>query len=135
MDPQQMFLKAMEGRPRKRILHEFSLTEISAVDRPAQKGARATIMKSDDEDRLAKQVGSRKDYDPNMKHDIAARGHALPDGSMPVADVDDLRQHIRNRGLAFDRAAAKAHLVRQVPRGDDSFFVRVIPSPVFSGRR
>jgi len=37
-------------KKRRRIMHEFRLTEISAVDSPAQKGARVAILKRDDND-------------------------------------------------------------------------------------
>jgi len=38
----------MATQPKRRIMHEFSIHEISAVDSPAQKGARVAIMKRDD---------------------------------------------------------------------------------------
>ena len=41
----------------RRIMHELQIQEISAVDRPAQKGARATIMKRADDNDVNKQGG------------------------------------------------------------------------------
>ena len=34
--------------PRKRIMREFRIDEISGVDNPAQEGARVAVMKRDD---------------------------------------------------------------------------------------
>ncbi|RWD51234.1 MAG: hypothetical protein EOS25_13920 [Mesorhizobium sp.] len=36
---------------RRRVMTEFAISELSAVDRPAQQHARMTIMKRDDADR------------------------------------------------------------------------------------
>ena len=40
--------------PRRRILEKLKITEISGVDRPAQEGARVTIMKREQEPTMNK---------------------------------------------------------------------------------
>lgn len=76
----------------RRIMRAFKMQEISAVDRPAQVGARATILKRDD--RLP-----------------AGTGEALPDGSFLIKNRADLQNAIHAIGQAKDQAIAKAHII------------------------
>lgn len=44
---------------------------------------------------------------------LARRGHALPDGSFPITDAEDLRNAIADVGRAKDPAAAKRFIVKR----------------------
>lgn len=70
-----------------RVLREVKLIEVSAVTRPAYSGtlvsARAVDEARGDEDRAAP-VNTAK------RKSLAAKGHALPDGSYPIPDVSHL---------------------------------------------
>jgi hypothetical protein len=80
-----------------RILDKFRIDELSGVDRPAQTGARAVIMK--------------RDFSDKERQAMADRGEALPDGSFPIANVSDLENAIHAIGRAKDPAKAKAHII------------------------
>ncbi len=90
----------------KRIMRAFRMNEISAVDRPAQAGARMTIMKRDDSDDYWK-----RDFSADQRDHLASTGAALPDGSFPISTTADLKNAIHALGRAKDEAKAKAHII------------------------
>ena len=81
----------------KRIMRTFKMDEISAVDFPAQVGARATILK--------------RDFSQDQRDHLASTGAALPDGSFPIQNGGDLENAIHAVGRAKDSARAKAHII------------------------
>jgi hypothetical protein len=81
----------------KRIMREFRLDKIAAVDRPCQEGARAVIMK--------------RDFSQEDRDRLAGTGAAMQDGSFPIQNKKDLENAIHAIGRAKDPAAAKAHIV------------------------
>jgi len=54
-----------------------------------------------------------KDYPAEDRKRMAKAGTALPDGSFPIADVDDLKNAIQSIGRASDPAKAKAHIKKR----------------------
>jgi hypothetical protein len=78
-------------------MEDFSIMEISAVDRPAQKGARMTIMK--------------RDFTAEERERLAESGAAMPDGSFPIATTADLKNAVEAYGRAKDKDAAKKHII------------------------
>jgi hypothetical protein len=58
---------------------------------------------------LALTIGKR-DFDAAQRHQAAASGAAMPDGSFPIKTVQDLRNAIHAIGRAKDPDAAKAHI-------------------------
>ena len=55
----------------------------------------------------------KKDYSPKQRRALAARGQAMPDGSFPIANVNDLRNAIQSIGRAANYEKAKAHITRR----------------------
>lgn len=55
----------------------------------------------------------RKDYSQDDRDKMAKSGAALPDGSFPIADRQDLANAIQAFGRAKDPAAAKAHIIKR----------------------
>lgn len=51
-----------------------------------------------------------KMYTTEERMKLAKKGHAMPDGSYPIANVSDLRNAIQAFGRAKDQAAVKAHI-------------------------
>ncbi|QOZ25294.1 hypothetical protein [Bradyrhizobium sp. CCBAU 51753] len=90
----------------KRIMRAFKMNEISAVDRPAQAGARMTIMKRDDTEPYWK-----RNFSQDQRDHLASTGAALPDGSFPIQNGGDLENAIHAVGRANDPAKAKAHII------------------------
>lgn len=90
----------------RRVMRSFKLNEISAVDFPAQKGARATILKRDDREPYWK-----RDFSQEQRDHAASTGAALPDGSFPIQNGSDLENAIHAMGRASDPAKAKAHII------------------------
>lgn len=54
-----------------------------------------------------------RNYTAEERRDMAKNGQALPDGSFPIKDVEDLRNAIQAIGRASDPAAAKAHIKKR----------------------
>lgn len=57
--------------------------------------------------------GNFRNYDAEARKRMAKDGTALPDGSFPIADEEDLRNAIQAIGRASDPAAAKAHIKKR----------------------
>jgi HK97 family phage major capsid protein len=58
-------------------------------------------------------IEERKDYSADQRQQMADRGHALPDGSFPIADCEDVSNAVNLVGHAKDPAKAKAHIVKR----------------------
>ena len=58
-------------------------------------------------------VTSFRDYDAAERKRMAGNGQALPDGSFPIADEEDLRNAIQAIGRASDPDAARAHIKKR----------------------
>jgi hypothetical protein len=54
-----------------------------------------------------------KDYSPEKRQEMAAKGHAMPSGQFPIADRGDLGDAIQSWGRAGNKAAAKAHITKR----------------------
>lgn len=52
-------------------------------------------------------------YSADERRDMADAGEALPDGSFPIADEDDLENAIQAFGRAKDKVAAKKHIMKR----------------------
>lgn len=107
----------------------FRIGEISGVDSPAQKGAKALIMKRDlSADGgtvllyVAKAAGAadlppaveeylKRTFTADERKTRADNGHALPDGSFPIDNRGDLENAIRAIGRAKDPGKAKSHII------------------------
>lgn len=54
-----------------------------------------------------------RDYSTEERERLAEKGHALPDGSFPIVDREDLENAIQAIGRAGDPAAAKRHIKKR----------------------
>lgn len=79
------------------VMTKFRIRELSGVDRPAQTGAKVTFIK--------------RDFSDKERQRLADTGAALPDGSFPIENEEDLHNAIRLVGRASDGAKAKAHII------------------------
>lgn len=52
-------------------------------------------------------------YSTDEREGMAEEGMALPDGSYPIKDVEDLKNAIQAYGRAKDKPAAKAHIMKR----------------------
>jgi uncharacterized membrane protein YkoI len=52
-------------------------------------------------------------YSEDERMDMAKEGMALPDGSFPIKDVDDLKNAIQAYGRAKDKPAARLHIIKR----------------------
>jgi hypothetical protein len=71
------------------------------------KGKRLTLAEYETEELGLRDVG------PKERQRLSAKGHALPDGSYPIANASDLKNAIKAFGRAKNKAAAKAHIKRR----------------------
>lgn len=81
----------------KKIMRSLKLCEISAVDRPAQEGARMTIMK--------------RDFSQEERDKLSDTGAAMPDGSFPIKSKSDLENAIHDWGRAGSKDSVKQHII------------------------
>ena len=64
---------------------------------------------------LINDMQKREVSDKEREH-LADQGHAMPDGSYPIANESDLRNAIQAFGRAKDKEAVRAHIIRQAKR-------------------
>jgi len=55
----------------------------------------------------------KKDYSSEERRRMASRGQAMPDGSFPIANREDLRNAIQSVGRASNYEAARRHIIRR----------------------
>jgi hypothetical protein len=79
-----------------RQLTNLRIDEVSSVDRGAGKGVRVLLLK--------------RDFSSDERQAAANSGAALPDGSFPIKNGEDLKNAIHLVGNAKDPAKAKAHI-------------------------
>lgn len=92
--------------------------EKSLVDLPCNPGAKFLAVKADGstEEREFQHVEEsdeeieKRTFSERRRKDLAASGKALPDGSFPIVNREDLENAIRAIGRAKDPDAAKAHI-------------------------
>lgn len=62
----------------------------------------------------AARFGMRKaDYSSDEREAMAKKGEAMPDGSFPIGDKEDLKKAVQAHGRAKDKDAVKAHIVKR----------------------
>lgn len=61
----------------------------------------------------AAEIALKRMYGEEQRSTMAEEGTALPDGSYPIKDTEDLRNAIMAYGRAKDKAAAKAHIMKR----------------------
>lgn len=54
-----------------------------------------------------------RDYTAEQRKEMAEKGQAMPDGSYPIADEEDLRNAIQAIGRASDPSAVRAHIKKR----------------------
>jgi hypothetical protein len=54
-----------------------------------------------------------REYNTAQRREMADSGEALPDGSFPIADEEDLRNAISSYGLGKDSSAAAKHIAKR----------------------
>jgi hypothetical protein len=68
---------------------------------------------AEDIDAEVADLALKRMYDDETRETMAKAGEALPDGSYPIADEDDLKNAIQAYGRAKDKAKAKAHIMKR----------------------
>lgn len=53
----------------------------------------------------------KRDFSDEKRQELADKGHAMPDGSFPIENKEDLKNAVAAFGRAKDPAAAKAHII------------------------
>lgn len=61
----------------------------------------------------AAEIALKRAYSEDARSAMARSGHAMPDGSFPIKDEEDLRNAIQAYGRAKDKNAAKAHIMKR----------------------
>jgi len=55
----------------------------------------------------------QRQFSQDERDRLAAKGHALPDGSYPIVTTEDLKNAIQAFGRAKNKAAAKRHIIKR----------------------
>lgn len=61
----------------------------------------------------AAEIALKRAYSDDAREEMAKGGMAMPDGSYPIKDEEDLRNAIQAYGRAKDKEATKAHIVKR----------------------
>ena len=61
----------------------------------------------------AAEIALKRAFNEDMRTQMAQEGKALPDGSFPISNVEDLKNAISAYGRASDTEAAKKHIMKQ----------------------
>ena len=61
----------------------------------------------------AAEIALKRAFTEDMRTQMAEEGKALPDGSFPISNVEDLKNAISAYGRAGDKEAAKKHIMKQ----------------------
>lgn len=61
----------------------------------------------------AAEIALKRAFNEDQREEMAKEGLALPDGSFPIANVDDLRNAIMAHGRASDKEKAKKHIMKR----------------------
>jgi uncharacterized membrane protein YkoI len=61
----------------------------------------------------AAEIALKRAFNEDMRTQMAQEGKALPDGSFPISNVEDLKNAISAYGRAGDKEAAKKHIMKQ----------------------
>lgn len=94
-------VKTMEDN----AITDLVLSEISLVDRPANPEAVFDVWKMADV--------KKREFSTEERKRLSASGKAMPDGSYPIENVEDLKNAVRSWGRGGAKASVKAHIVRR----------------------
>lgn len=61
----------------------------------------------------AAEIALKRAFNEEQREEMAKEGLALPDGSFPISNVDDLRNAIMAHGRAADKEKAKRHIMKR----------------------
>ena len=92
--------------------HAFA-DELSEEDREALVACGCYQPDDGDEASVIRGEDAFREVDTEERKKLADEGKAMPDGSFPIANVDDLKNAIQAIGRAKDPEAAKAHIKRR----------------------
>jgi hypothetical protein len=53
------------------------------------------------------------EWDTKKREKASSKGEALPDGSFPIKDVEDLKRAIKAYGRAKNKEAVKKHIIKR----------------------
>ena len=72
-----------------------------------------TLEEAEDIEAEAAEIALKRAFSEDERDAMAKKGQALPDGSFPIANEEDLKNAIQAYGRAKDKNAAKAHIIKR----------------------
>lgn len=72
-----------------------------------------TLEEAEDIEAEAAEIALKRAFSEDERDAMAKKGQALPDGSFPIANEEDLKNAISAYGRAKDKNAAKAHIIKR----------------------
>jgi len=69
-------------------------------------------------DESAEAAVAAAEFTQNQRERLAKKGHALPDGSFPIRNRQDLKNAVQSWGLAKNKAAAKKFIKKRAKQLD-----------------
>jgi prohead serine protease len=95
-----------EHKGAKRVLKSLNVYEVSPVMMGAGIGTRTLVMKGEEYE-------YKRTFSAEQRRELARSGKAMPDGSFPIVNKEDLSNAIGLAGNASDPGAARAHIRRR----------------------
>ncbi len=102
------------------LINGGKIIEVSLADAPCdpvnklsivEKTATVTAPSDEDVDKALDADVVKRDFNASDRKRLAGEGKALPDGSFPIENEEDLHNAVRLAGHAKDKAAAKKHII------------------------
>jgi len=97
-------VEVKDGQGQSYDVHVFPSGDVGAIDEIITKSDEA----AHEEDR---EIDEKRMFTSEQRSDMAEEGEALPDGSYPIDNEEDLKNAIQAFGRAKDPKAAKAHII------------------------
>lgn len=63
--------------------------------------------------KLFEQFVNEKEFSDEKRKELASKGFALPDGSFPIENIEDLKNAIQAYGRAADQKATAKHIAKR----------------------
>lgn len=104
------------------LINGGKIVEVSLADAPCdplnklsvvEKTATIDAPSDEDVDKALDADVVKRDFSASDRKRLAGEGKALPDGSFPIANEEDLHNAVRLAGHATDKAAAKKHIIER----------------------
>jgi hypothetical protein len=111
-DDGEFFMTKAEARKHRDELAKAAEAAPSPLD-AALAGLAEAVTKAEAAQPKPVEPVEKREFSDKQREDAADKGEALPDGSFPIKNKDDLGNAVKAYGRAKNKKAAKAHIIKR----------------------